>query len=143
MVDMPGFQARFTWRCPLTCVICAAGREVAQARLSAGHAHLQALCCRCCHHLPRCCLGVEVPTRLIARALLIFGHLKARGSIMKMHACKHWVLMCAQSVFPLYFCYAGGSPTQSELIHQRIRSLAKQTGIPVITFAEDVAASGG
>ncbi|CAK0783818.1 hypothetical protein CVIRNUC_007018 [Coccomyxa viridis] len=37
----------------------------------------------------------------------------------------------------------GGSAAQSELIHQRIRSLAKQTGTPVITFAEDVAASGG
>lgn len=46
-------------------------------------------------------------------------------------------MVCA--VLPL----AGGSAAQSELIHQRIRSLAKQTGIPVFTFAEDIAASGG
>ena len=38
---------------------------------------------------------------------------------------------------------AGGSAAQSELIHQRIRGLAEQTQTPVITFAEDVAASGG
>lgn len=37
----------------------------------------------------------------------------------------------------------GGSPVQSELIHDMIRRLAQQTGIPVYTFAEDVAASGG
>ena len=37
----------------------------------------------------------------------------------------------------------GGSPVQSDLIYTRIRALAKETGIPVMTFAEDVAASGG
>ena len=37
----------------------------------------------------------------------------------------------------------GGSPVQSDLIYTRIRALAKETGIPVFTFAEDVAASGG
>ncbi|KAK9846352.1 hypothetical protein WJX81_002167 [Elliptochloris bilobata] len=37
----------------------------------------------------------------------------------------------------------GGSPVQSELIHARIRNLARETGIKVFTFAEDVAASGG
>ena len=41
------------------------------------------------------------------------------------------------------WCFAGGSAAQSELIHQRVRSLAQQTGTPVYTFAEDVAASGG
>ena len=39
--------------------------------------------------------------------------------------------------------HAGGSPAQSELIHQKVRRLAQQTGTPVFTFAEDVAASGG
>ena len=38
---------------------------------------------------------------------------------------------------------AGGSAAQSELIHQRIRHLAQQAKVPVFTFAEDVAASGG
>lgn len=37
----------------------------------------------------------------------------------------------------------GGSPVQSALICNRIRALAAEKGVPVITFAEDVAASGG
>ncbi len=37
----------------------------------------------------------------------------------------------------------GGSPVQSALIGQRIRDLAEEKGVPVIAFAEDVAASGG
>jgi signal peptide peptidase SppA len=37
----------------------------------------------------------------------------------------------------------GGSPVQAALIHDRIRALAKEQGIKVMTFAEDVAASGG
>lgn len=37
----------------------------------------------------------------------------------------------------------GGSPVQSSLIAARIRRLAKEKGIPVHAFVEDVAASGG
>jgi len=37
----------------------------------------------------------------------------------------------------------GGSPVQSNLIFGRIRALAEENEIPVITFTEDVAASGG
>jgi signal peptide peptidase SppA len=37
----------------------------------------------------------------------------------------------------------GGAPVQSALLHRRIRQLADQKGVPVISFAEDVAASGG
>ena len=37
----------------------------------------------------------------------------------------------------------GGSPVQSELIHNRIKDLAKRNKTKVITIAEDVAASGG
>ena len=37
----------------------------------------------------------------------------------------------------------GGSPVQSSLIGKRIRALAKEKEVPVIAFAEDVAASGG
>ncbi len=37
----------------------------------------------------------------------------------------------------------GGSPVQSALIHDRIRSLAEEKDIPVLAFTEDVAASGG
>jgi serine protease SohB len=37
----------------------------------------------------------------------------------------------------------GGSPVQSHLIYLRIRALAAEKKMPVIAFAEDVAASGG
>lgn len=37
----------------------------------------------------------------------------------------------------------GGSPVQSSLIGARIRALSEETGVPVIAFVEDVAASGG
>jgi signal peptide peptidase SppA len=37
----------------------------------------------------------------------------------------------------------GGSPVQSELIYNRIRAYAKEKEIPVYSFVEDVAASGG
>lgn len=37
----------------------------------------------------------------------------------------------------------GGSPVQSALIHKRIRALAAEHEKPVLTFCEDVAASGG
>ena len=37
----------------------------------------------------------------------------------------------------------GGSPVQSALIHNRIRQLAMEKRVPVVAFAEDVAASGG
>lgn len=37
----------------------------------------------------------------------------------------------------------GGSPVQSALIGARIRRLSEETGVPVIAFVEDVAASGG
>jgi signal peptide peptidase SppA len=37
----------------------------------------------------------------------------------------------------------GGSPVQSELIFQRIRELSIEKKIPVFTFAQDIAASGG
>jgi len=37
----------------------------------------------------------------------------------------------------------GGAPTQSGLVAERIRQLADDKGVPVLAFAEDVAASGG
>src|SRR5579859_2152253 len=37
----------------------------------------------------------------------------------------------------------GGSPVQSALLYRRIRQLADEKNIPVLAFAEDVAASGG
>lgn len=37
----------------------------------------------------------------------------------------------------------GGAPTQSGLIAERIRQLADEKQVPVLAFAEDVAASGG
>ncbi|WP_158879988.1 S49 family peptidase [Amycolatopsis anabasis] len=37
----------------------------------------------------------------------------------------------------------GGAPTQSALVAERIRQLAAKKGVPVLAFAEDLAASGG
>jgi signal peptide peptidase SppA len=37
----------------------------------------------------------------------------------------------------------GGSPVQTELIYKRIRALAAEKNVPVLCFAESVAASGG
>lgn len=37
----------------------------------------------------------------------------------------------------------GGSPVQSEIIFNRIRSLSEEKNVKVLTFVEDVAASGG
>ena len=37
----------------------------------------------------------------------------------------------------------GGSPVQSNLIFHRIRALSKENDVPVLSFAEDMAASGG
>ncbi|WOI52101.1 S49 family peptidase [Parvularcula sp. LCG005] len=37
----------------------------------------------------------------------------------------------------------GGSPAQSRMIHDRIRSLSAEHKVPVITYIEDVGASGG
>ncbi|MFV0243673.1 MAG: S49 family peptidase [Qingshengfaniella sp.] len=37
----------------------------------------------------------------------------------------------------------GGSPVQSSLIGARIRRLSEETGVPVLAFVEDIAASGG
>jgi signal peptide peptidase SppA len=37
----------------------------------------------------------------------------------------------------------GGSPAQSALLYRRIRQLAEEHEVPVVAFAEDVAASGG
>ena len=37
----------------------------------------------------------------------------------------------------------GGAAVQSNLIYQRIRSLSEATGVPVLSFAEDYATSGG
>lgn len=37
----------------------------------------------------------------------------------------------------------GGAPTQSGLVAERIRQLAAEKDVPVLAFAEDVAASGG
>jgi signal peptide peptidase SppA len=37
----------------------------------------------------------------------------------------------------------GGAPAQSSLLFRRIRQLAEEKNVPVVAFAEDVAASGG
>ncbi|MGC0371758.1 MAG: hypothetical protein DGJ47_000458 [Rickettsiaceae bacterium] len=49
---------------------------------------------------------------------------------------------CLQAVC-LVINSPGGSPVQSELIAKRITYLAQEKGVPVYSFVEDVAASGG
>lgn len=57
-------------------------------------------------------------------------------------ACR--VFLCvAPTPCRLCFLHVGGSPVQADLIYNLIRRLSKSSGIPVYTFAEDVAASGG
>lgn len=51
--------------------------------------------------------------------------------------------MSGLSAVALLINSPGGSPVQSALITKRIRDLAAEKHIPVLAFAEDVAASGG
>ena len=44
---------------------------------------------------------------------------------------------------PLAINSPGGAPTQSALVGERIRELARRKQVPVLAFCEDVAASGG
>lgn len=51
--------------------------------------------------------------------------------------------MSGVSAVALVINSPGGSPVQSSLITKRIRDLSEEKDIPVLAFAEDVAASGG
>ncbi len=57
--------------------------------------------------------------------------------IERAFATKNLVAVCLTINSP------GGSPVQSELIAKRIRSLSEEKKVPVYSFIEDVAASGG
>jgi len=37
----------------------------------------------------------------------------------------------------------GGSPTQCQIITDKLMSFSGKHGVPLLTFAEDIAASGG
>lgn len=58
-----------------------------------------------------------------------------RGALEKAFKSGHEVALVINS--------PGGSPAQSQLIHNQIRRLADRSGKPVTAFVEDVAASGG
>lgn len=59
------------------------------------------------------------------------------GSIERAFALRHL------SAVALAVNSPGGSPVQSALIAKRIRDLAQERGVPVLSFIEDIAASGG
>lgn len=59
------------------------------------------------------------------------------------HTLEHAFAVPGLSAVALQINSPGGSPVQSALITKRIRDLAREKDVPVLAFAEDVAASGG
>ena len=70
----------------------------------------------------------------LRRGLSLAGH---AGAIEKVFSLRNLTAVALVVNSP------GGSPVQSALIARRIRVLAEEKDIPVLAFAEDVAASGG
>ncbi len=59
------------------------------------------------------------------------------------HTLEHAFSVPGLSAVALQINSPGGSPVQSAMITKRIRDLAREKDVPVLAFAEDVAASGG
>jgi signal peptide peptidase SppA len=79
--------------------------------------------------------------------IIVGGQLPLRGGVLNL-ANLEGVLVRAFSIrglkaVALAINSPGGSPVQSALIAGRIRQLSAEKKVPVIAFAEDVAASGG
>jgi signal peptide peptidase SppA len=70
----------------------------------------------------------------LRRGLSLAGHAEAIERVFSLRHVKAVALVIKSP---------GGSPVQSALIARRIRVLADEKDIPVVAFAEDVAASGG
>jgi signal peptide peptidase SppA len=89
--------------------------------------------------------GPVVPVVRLSGVILSGGLLGSRGLSIESTApllARAFALRGAKAV-ALAINSPGGSPVQSALIAQRIRLLAREKGLPVIAFVEDVAASGG
>ncbi|WP_421996859.1 S49 family peptidase [Reyranella sp.] len=89
--------------------------------------------------------GPVVPVVRLSGVIASSGLLGSRGLSMETVAplLKRAFEMRGAKAVALTINSPGGSPVQSALIGQRIRLLAREKGLPVIAFVEDVAASGG
>jgi len=78
--------------------------------------------------------GVIMPRGRMGRGISIESHASAIEQAFKLSRAKAVAIVVNSP---------GGSPTQSALVHDRIRALADEKKLPVYVFCEDVAASGG
>ncbi|WP_374764323.1 S49 family peptidase [Yunchengibacter salinarum] len=93
-------------------------------------------------------IGAPAPRVAVVR---LNGAIAAQDSAMRSHLSLNGLADSLHDAFDLPGVKAvaleinspGGSPVQSGLIVDRIRALAEEKDVPVIAFAEDVAASGG
>jgi signal peptide peptidase SppA len=89
--------------------------------------------------------GPSEPTVAVLRFDGIIGLRGRRGLSLRRYAAaleRAFALRGLKAV-ALAINSPGGSPAQSALLYRRIRQLAAERGVPVLAFAEDVAASGG
>jgi signal peptide peptidase SppA len=78
--------------------------------------------------------GVIMPRARMSRGISIETHAQVIEQAFKLSRAKAVAIVINSP---------GGSPTQSALVHDRIRALADEKELPVYIFCEDVAASGG
>ncbi len=78
--------------------------------------------------------GVIMPRGRMGRGISIETHAQVIEQAFKLSRAKAVAIVINSP---------GGSPTQSALVHDRIRVLADEKKLPVYVFCEDVAASGG
>ncbi len=86
------------------------------------------------------------PSKIVVPVLTLNGVISDSGSLAFKKQCK--LIEQAFKVphiktIALVINSPGGSPVQSELIYKRIRALATENEVEVLTFIEDVGASGG
>ena len=92
-----------------------------------------------------------LPPRLVVAVLRLEGVIAARGGLGRRSLSLPGLADQIERAFALDGLKAvalainspGGSPAQSALIAGRIRQFAAEKNVPVLAFAEDVAASGG
>jgi serine protease SohB len=78
--------------------------------------------------------GVIMPRGRMGRGISIETHAQVIEQAFKLSRAKAVAIIVNSP---------GGAPTQSALVHDRIRALADEKKLPVYVFCEDVAASGG
>lgn len=92
-------------------------------------------------------LGKSKPLVSVLRLDGVIGRVSHMRSGLALHAINKQIECAFKSDKLAAVCLCinspGGSPSQSELIAKRIRALAEEKKVSVISFVEDVAASGG